>query len=387
MSELKVNKIEPVAGNEIFVEAQVLGVPGTKPNHFATVSQLPQVLSGGRSISAEEAETLVSIGISAAQQLAQEYSDVNDAQQTEQLTDYVNTQFGSVFDQVRDYTDSIINRGIIQKKSATINALGLGSDPTQFSNGIGLKYHPTGHYYGLEVQIKPQSSDSKIFVTVTGQLTYGNTNLGDTSVYVKIGRGYLKDFRTCPQGSNPIDCAQCEACVDAPFGSPGCNDPVFLRRCDTDCDCILETVGTPTSPTGYACWGVTGVTEDPSYCNESCDYSYKFMSVGLTPGQEGFSGPYLVGEHKVSLTGASGHTTSSSSQICISGYDLARLPIGDELGTGGDNYPFVYDHGSCEIVKYALLIPTKLNPDRSSIFNPNGTRFQHATITVEEILD
>jgi hypothetical protein len=79
MSEIKVNTIKPVAGSQVTVSAQVLGVPGTDPNHFATVSQLGGGGAGG--ISRAEAQSLVDTGVANAIR----HSDEKDSIQNSEL--------------------------------------------------------------------------------------------------------------------------------------------------------------------------------------------------------------------------------------------------------------------------------------------------------------
>jgi hypothetical protein len=79
MSEIKVNTIQPSAGSLVTVTAQVQGVPGTEPNHFATVSQLGGGGAGG--ISRAEAQNLVDDGVATAIR----HSDERDSVQNSEL--------------------------------------------------------------------------------------------------------------------------------------------------------------------------------------------------------------------------------------------------------------------------------------------------------------
>lgn len=80
MSEIKVNTITPAAGNQVTVAGQVLGVPGTQPNHFATVSQLGGGGAGG--ISRAEAQELVTTGVASANRHSDEKDELQDTSTT-----------------------------------------------------------------------------------------------------------------------------------------------------------------------------------------------------------------------------------------------------------------------------------------------------------------
>jgi hypothetical protein len=113
MSEIKVNKIQPAAGSQITVQAQVLGVPGTDPNHFATVSQLGGGGAGG--ISRAEAQELVDSGVAAANR----HSDEQDALQNTQINLDITIAKQEAVSLSKDYTDSVV--------------VGIGSQGSSFS--------------------------------------------------------------------------------------------------------------------------------------------------------------------------------------------------------------------------------------------------------------
>ena len=159
MSEIKVNKIEPAAGSEVTIAAQVLGVPGTDPNHFATVSQLG---GGGGSggISRAQAQDLVDNGVAVAKQYSDEqdelqntqialdisaaistanaYSDANDASTLEKANAYTDLKLTSAEEDAK----IIPVGGIVMTGSANGDGNGLddGDGGTIVSNSIGPGY-------------------------------------------------------------------------------------------------------------------------------------------------------------------------------------------------------------------------------------------------------
>lgn len=159
MSEIKVNKIEPAAGSEVTIAAQVLGVPGTDPNHFATVSQLGGG-GGAVGISRVQAQDLVDIGVAVAKQ----YSDEQDELQNTQIAldisaaitetkNYSHANDASTLEQANAYTDSKVFSaesdaklipvgGIVMTGSASGDGNGLddGAGGTIVSNSIGPGY-------------------------------------------------------------------------------------------------------------------------------------------------------------------------------------------------------------------------------------------------------
>lgn len=139
MSELKVNTIQPATGSQVTVQAQVLGVPGTDPNHFATVSQLGGAGAGG--ISRAEAQELVDSGVAAANR----HSDEQDELQTTQfdaniaiINENINTAKQEAITNSNAYTDSRVTLGI-QGNSLGINQTWrntpTGEDPELSGNG------------------------------------------------------------------------------------------------------------------------------------------------------------------------------------------------------------------------------------------------------------
>ena len=85
MSELKVNTIQPAAGSQITVQAQVLGVPGTDPYHFATVSQLGGG-GGAGGISRAEAQELVTAGVVSANHHSDEQDQLQNTSTTNNIS-------------------------------------------------------------------------------------------------------------------------------------------------------------------------------------------------------------------------------------------------------------------------------------------------------------
>ena len=128
MSEIKVNTIKPAAGSQVTVSAQVLGVPGTQPNHFATVSQLGGGGAGG--ISRAEAQSLVDTGVASAKI----YSDDKDEEQNTQIALDIATAKSEAITQANNYTDSKVGQNgttieIVAKSAASTTLtlqLGVG---------------------------------------------------------------------------------------------------------------------------------------------------------------------------------------------------------------------------------------------------------------------
>jgi len=103
MSELKVNTITPAAGNQVTVAGQVLGVPGTEPYHFATVSQLGGGGAGG--ISRAEAQELVTTGVASANR----HSDEKDELQNTSTTIAIGIAKTEAVSLSKEYTDDKID--------------------------------------------------------------------------------------------------------------------------------------------------------------------------------------------------------------------------------------------------------------------------------------
>lgn len=102
MSELKVNTIKPAAGSQVTVTAQVLGVPGTEPNHLATVSQLGG--GGSSGISRAQAEDLVDAGVS----VARNYTDQQEQLQNAQIASNISTAKAESINESKTYTDNSV---------------------------------------------------------------------------------------------------------------------------------------------------------------------------------------------------------------------------------------------------------------------------------------
>lgn len=157
MSEIKVNKIEPAAGSEVTIAAQVLGVPGTDPNHFATVSQLGGGGVGG--ISRAQAQDLVDTGVAAANRRSDEQDELQNAQialdigaAITETKNYSDTNDASTLEQANAYTDLKLTSaesdakiipvgGIVMTGSANGDGNGLDDGGgTIVSNSIGPGY-------------------------------------------------------------------------------------------------------------------------------------------------------------------------------------------------------------------------------------------------------
>lgn len=137
MSELKVNTIQPATGSQVTVAAQVLGVPGTDPNHFATVSQLGAGGAGG--ISRAQAQEIADIAAASAIRHSDEQDQLQNTQialdiataKTQAITEanlisntYTDTQLPAAVLQANLYTQEYSNS--ITKIGATviINSVG-----------------------------------------------------------------------------------------------------------------------------------------------------------------------------------------------------------------------------------------------------------------------
>jgi len=166
MSELKVNTIQPAAGSQITVQAQVLGVPGTDPNHFATVSQLGGG-GGAGGISRAEAQELVDSGVA----VANRHSDEQDVLQNTQT----NLDITTAKQEANAYTDAEIAKlnfsgGILQRACKASFIENGDSDYT--TTGIG---YDDGTY--VEVIVTPRkTTGTKMFLTIAGHITRNTTD-------------------------------------------------------------------------------------------------------------------------------------------------------------------------------------------------------------------
>ena len=190
MSELKVNTIQPVAGNQVTVQAQVLGVPGTDPNHFATVSQLG-VGAGG--ISRSEVQELTDAAVLAANR----YSDDKDSLQTNSINSLTDQKIIGAKNEAilasRNYTDSVIRadgfvpidairipgwvdasgnyKELSGEWSGTLTITGTNGIVVSGMTGEYIEVDDAGLSYGVPYNL----------------LTIDGSNVGNTVQYVDLG--------------------------------------------------------------------------------------------------------------------------------------------------------------------------------------------------------
>lgn len=160
MSELKVNTIQPATGSQVTVQAQVLGVPGTDPNHFATVSQLGGVGPGG--ITRAEIQELVDIGVAEANR----HSDEQDVLQNTQTNLDITTAKQEAITTANAYTDSQI-----PPTPPTPSNFGLGQvvpllsmSPQKYSN----TYTPGSLHFHSTASLPDGTGGASWWVTLTG---------------------------------------------------------------------------------------------------------------------------------------------------------------------------------------------------------------------------
>ena len=174
MSELKVNTIKPAAGSQVTVTAQVLGVPGTEPNHLATVSQLGG--GGSSGISRAEAQALVDTGVASANL----HSDDKDEEQNTQIALDIATTKTEAIATSKTYTDSEISKlnlsgGLLQRVSN--NTVVLRTDAGHTTTNVSFDNPPT---YVQVVVTPKRDTGTKMFINVAGHITRNTTDNGGT---------------------------------------------------------------------------------------------------------------------------------------------------------------------------------------------------------------
>ena len=102
MSEITVNKIKILSGNYLEIAGQVAGVAATEQNQFVTLAQISTTTEGGVT------QQYVNAEVGNALQTAKTYSDSNDTDQTDTLTELMVSKDATTLAAAKQYADSLV---------------------------------------------------------------------------------------------------------------------------------------------------------------------------------------------------------------------------------------------------------------------------------------